>query len=358
MSNRFESLDGLRGIAAILVAYVHFHMESRLLPSEIENSLYLMVDLFFVLSGFVLAHATSDYSRFRFKSFIGWRLKRLYPLHLVTLAVFVFLELLIYIFQASGYFDGERRAFTAPRPVEGILTHLLLIHASGFFPTHGWNGPSWSVSAELIANVVFFIVRKGAKLFDAGLAVIAIASALVIVEFSEDYMHTELDLSVFRAIYGIVVGYFLWRVWRSLRVIESNKVASVVQLAVAAGVVGYMFIAQKTSYSIFAPLVFSAFILSLILFDKGVIGLALSAKPFVYLGLISYSVYLVHPILITSFKYGQVLVFGDWVGKLDSGDRFSVYTAGSGAADISIIFGYLIMLVIVSTLSYKYVERK
>ena len=78
--SRFLVLDGMRGIAAIVVLIMH---TSAILDAKILNGAYLAVDLFFLLSGFVLAHAygkklEDGLPRTRFMAI---RLIRLYPLH-------------------------------------------------------------------------------------------------------------------------------------------------------------------------------------------------------------------------------------------------------------------------------------
>jgi Predicted acyltransferases len=80
-SDKYSTLDGLRGVAAMLVVMYHFPGFFR--PVYVENS-YLMVDLFFVMSGFVIASAYEEklscgnISPLRF---MRLRLIRLYPLY-------------------------------------------------------------------------------------------------------------------------------------------------------------------------------------------------------------------------------------------------------------------------------------
>src|SRR4051812_7366757 len=99
---RIEALTGVRFVAAIWIALFHFRIfdNSRgwafpLLDPVIENG-RSAVDLFFVLSGFILAHVYHHRlhgpDRVTYRQFIGYRLARIYPLHLVT---FVWMAVLL-----------------------------------------------------------------------------------------------------------------------------------------------------------------------------------------------------------------------------------------------------------------------
>ena len=96
---RYVALDSWRGIAACLVALYHFDAVSHVWGLPLLRHAWLFVDLFFVLSGFVIAanyqqRLLAGYGAGRF---ILLRLGRLYPLHFVMLAVFVALKLLLLI---------------------------------------------------------------------------------------------------------------------------------------------------------------------------------------------------------------------------------------------------------------------
>ncbi|WP_028886466.1 acyltransferase family protein [Teredinibacter turnerae] len=357
---RFESLDGLRGIAALLVAYIHFHVQTRIFPTQVEESLYLMVDLFFVLSGFVLCVATNGYTKYSFFGFVLWRLKRLYPLHLFTLFIFIVIEVAYFCAQSNGFFEGSRQAFTEPRPLLGILTNLLLIHASGFFQGHGWNGPSWSVSAEFLANIAFFSLVVSMKLNRVVvLIVVIVLSFMVLCLYSPDYMHTELDYSVFRALYGMAFGYITWWVWNSFpnlcRRFSMLKV-NTFQIFSFSVVAIFMFVAGTGAWSLLSPVVFAIFLYSLLIEGGGVTKI-LSFKLFTYLGAISYSIYLIHPILVTLIKYAIKLLPYDIAVEIEGG-RFRIISFGGEMYDVIAIITYLGLLICISALSARYVERK
>lgn len=112
---------------------------------------YLAVDLFFILLGAVLylVYAGEMRSgRFSFTRFAWRRVARLYPVHLVTLAAAV-------VILQGGAALGVRGRPLPYDLSEMAVLHLSLLHAWGITPTGGLNYPSWSLSAEAFAYLLF-----------------------------------------------------------------------------------------------------------------------------------------------------------------------------------------------------------
>ncbi len=144
--HKFRTLDGIRGVAALLVVMRHADPYFKGLP---RTESYLAVDLFFVLSGFVLAYsyqARLDAGMTAIR-FMRLRLIRLYPLYALGLAIAV----AAVVFEAfcgvapPAWIEVATllAAFMLPSPVYGA--------PAGIFPL---NGPSWSLFFELAANAV------------------------------------------------------------------------------------------------------------------------------------------------------------------------------------------------------------
>lgn len=162
---RYELLDGLRGIAAVLVIWYHFFEAFATSPTDqMMNHGYLAVDFFFVLSGFVLGYAYDD----RWKKdmtasqFMLRRVIRLHPM--VILAVV--LGAVAYLIQGSVRWDGT------PMPASMLAVALILgmllipivpgtdadVRGNGeMFPL---NGPSWSLFFEYIGNILYALVLR------------------------------------------------------------------------------------------------------------------------------------------------------------------------------------------------------
>ncbi len=156
-----QSLTALRGIAAIWIVLHHFWPQTDSPVPFVIAKGYLAVDLFFILSGFVLylvySKALAD-GEFEYKRFLVKRFARLYPVHIVTLL----LAALILCLGPSLGFAGRTLPYDFGQM---IFLHATLLHAWGITETGGLNYPSWSLSAEAFAYALFpllalFISRR------------------------------------------------------------------------------------------------------------------------------------------------------------------------------------------------------
>lgn len=167
---QIPGLTGIRGFAACWVVAFHFHRLGLMegvpeLFQAFARAGYLGVDLFAILSGFVIslnyADAFARPDRVVTRRYLVARFARIYPLHLAMLLV---LALAIW-FVPSLSEGGQSRAYQA----DDFVWNLLLVHGWGLTRTLGWNLPSWTVSAEWLCYLAFpFIalalarVRRGA----------------------------------------------------------------------------------------------------------------------------------------------------------------------------------------------------
>ncbi|MBL8546206.1 MAG: acyltransferase [Hyphomonadaceae bacterium] len=115
---------------------------------------YLGVDLFFTLSGFILAHVyltSLEGGRFGYGGFLKNRIARVYPMHLAALGAML---VLFVGATAMGAGVGSPDAFKW----SDLPAHLFMVHAWGATSAVGWNFPSWSISAEWLAYLLFPLV--------------------------------------------------------------------------------------------------------------------------------------------------------------------------------------------------------
>ena len=179
---QLPALTGLRALAAVWVVLFHYKNDLFLLvPGSIVllpfiRKGYFAVDLFFVLSGFILGYTYFEKyrgTRREYAEFLSHRLARIYPVHLFTLAVLSAMLLGAHVIHAT--ISDSRYD-----PVSFVY-NLLLIHSWGLEDWNTWNQPSWSLSAEWFAYVFVFplawvILRRVSKpLYVAGLLVASIA---------------------------------------------------------------------------------------------------------------------------------------------------------------------------------------
>lgn len=179
-----SNLTPLRGIAALLTVIFHVDlmlgMGGDLLlkfkDSFLINRMYLMVDFFFVLSGFIMLHVygrwfSDSVSKAEFKRFTIARFARVYPLHFVTLLYCVGLKIITLANNApASPMDTVSNDFAA------IPSHLLLLHSMNINEWFTWNNASWSISTEWWMYMLFpFLVRPFSKLNSLGRVITVLA---------------------------------------------------------------------------------------------------------------------------------------------------------------------------------------
>ena len=174
---RYEILDGLRGVAALMVVVFHlFETYSKGPAFQIVNHGYLAVDFFFVLSGFVVGYAYDDrWDKMTTWGFFKRRLTRLHPMVIAGTLVGA----------ALFFFSGN--AFPKTVEVEGwkfalcLVMGLLMLPCGKGLDIRGWNelnsfnGPQWTLTLEYIGNILYaFIFRRLPKI---ALAILCVACA-------------------------------------------------------------------------------------------------------------------------------------------------------------------------------------
>lgn len=145
--------------AALLVVCFHMRWPNHLTHNEFIRHGYLALDLFFVLSGFVIAanHTRRLTDCAAAREFFYLRFFRVYPLHLAVLGGFVGLELAKLWAARSGLLVPGHAPFTDNTSVAAPFANILLIHSLDALPALSWNSPSWSVSCEFVASILFAI---------------------------------------------------------------------------------------------------------------------------------------------------------------------------------------------------------
>jgi peptidoglycan/LPS O-acetylase OafA/YrhL len=326
---RFAALDTLRGSAAILVATYHFHGDWT--NWQHMWSGHLAVDLFFVLSGFVIAHryicGPDAISRIEF---IGRRLIRLYPLHIFSLLTFVCAALAVW-HTLPDYKQG---------PFAILLENLTLTQNVGFNGELTYNYPNWSVSVEFwVSVIVFLLISRHTSIYV--LALVACFGLLVI------YWNVpSLDVDAFN-LYGYVNGGLVRGASSFLLGVLSYRLflhegfrripTGYLEAPLIAVILAMIFIWASANGQIdfVAPFVF---MLAVPVFarEEGVVSRLLSKAS--YLGTISYSIYL--------NQITVAMLFLAYVGR-----RFAI------ESELVSLALYLAVLTIYSHFTYLYVEQ-
>lgn len=157
--DRINQLDGLRGLLALYVALFHLSAPFVAPGASLQGGAWLLaqawysVDVFFVMSGFVMMHVygaafAQGWSWPRFGRFMWARVARLYPVHVATLA-------LTALGVARAYWGTPEMTQADGRYAwQAALMSLFMLHGP-WVDHRTWNYPSWSISAEWHAYLVF-----------------------------------------------------------------------------------------------------------------------------------------------------------------------------------------------------------
>ena len=318
-SAHFIVLDSLRGICALAVCLYHFRTTGIISNLAFVRHSWLFVDFFFVLSGFVIAAAYGGRIAERTVSvpvFMWLRLGRIYPLHLAVLVAMIALEILLVLADFSAV--SQREGFTGSRSISAIGGHLLMLHTFGLYDVATWNVPSWSIAAEMWAYLLFALVCVLAgRQWPAVLWPLGAFAGAWLLAYSPSGLDVTYDFGFARCLFGFAIGTMAYTIFRRNQLRGGTWLECLATVAVIAFVT---YLPGGATGTLLAPFLFAAAIL-VFACEGGAVSRAFQLPPFVWLGAISYSTYMVH-----SFVQARI---GDFV--VLAGARFGLSLAqGSG----------------------------
>lgn len=360
-------LDSVRGIAAISVVIHHLLLMPTFLAIFPHNawincsffrSAWLLVDLFFVLSGMVmsLSYVESEFGRFSLREFMVRRLARVYPLHIVMLIANLLFRFLRIGLVTAGVVVAAPMAFEVNNAYSFLL-NVLLLHSMGFIDYLSWNAPSWSISVEFYTYLVFGLVvliaqRLRSLLWLYVLAGFLVVGSLFVIIFVLDKtsLGLQTDFGILRCLVSFFVGVLTVRIVRGLPGRPSPVVQGALQLiAMIASIVLVSLAENNPEVTFLAPLAFALFLGSLLAFpDAPLVPRMLVARPLVWLGRRSYSIYMVHALVVLFAEYFVRALGGRRILALDS-------MAPGLPATLNLVVSLAAVLV-VSHFTYRYVE--
>jgi len=345
---RFVALDSLRGIAAVGVVLYHLGDFGWLAGLEVFRSGWLLVDFFFVLSGFVIAASYGDrlaggYSRGRF---LWLRLARVYPLHLAIVGLFVLAEIAVFRPVLHELHDPWL-----------LIRGLFLLDAFATGAGNFYAPVSWSIAVEmvlyLLAAWLFGRGRAGLAI-GAGLAVLA--AAALIGEFNV----TGFGRLIQRGLLGFALGVGAFALHRRLPPLDA-RILTVAEAGLLAGIAALLTWPGKSAAWI--PATDALFFAAVLVFarDAGVFSRILHARPLTLLGQWSYSIYMVHLIYVIALNRGmppvlQALGLGEWI--VPGQHRFGLENLAL-PAPLSLVLTVVILALSVgtATLTWRWVEE-
>lgn len=342
---RLHQLDGLRGLFCLLVVF--FHFEPFALPNFLYNNFlvresWVFVYFFFVLSGFVIAY---NYNHFGSQKELWFYMKkrfiRLYPLLFYTVILYFVVDV------SSNFLFPNLVENVDPlySLIQRLFDSLLFMNSTPVLgSTGGMNGPSWSISAEMIAYLVYGLTvlvfnqkNRNKVLF----ATILIGTAYLI------WRKIQGLPGDFRFVSGLQyfsVGYFSWYFSKRIK-----SVPNIVEYVLAFLIIFMIYYVhgmgsteKNTLINLTFPFMFGGFILVMSK-SNGWLTNLMSGKFFQHLGRLSYSIYLNHALvllIVPTFVFKVVGIPGYWYWQL----VVSLFCVG--------------IVIVYSELTYRFVEKK
>ena len=334
----YEILDGLRGVAAVMVVAFHI-FEAYATPSvettnskfdQILNHAYLAVDFFFMLSGYVIGYAYDDrWGKMSIGNFLKRRIFRLHPMVIFG----SLLGVLMFYFGASTLFPIIRDV-----PVWKLLVYallgILMIPTTPKMDIRGWqemytmNGPLWSLFFEYIANILYALfIRRFSKTALCVLVTVAAGATCYLTLTQGDVIggwtlnghHMQVGFT--RLMFPFFAGLLLFRIGKKIHIHRAFLWSSLllVVLLSAPRIGGEETVWMNGLYE--AALIMMVFPLIVLMGAGGEVTGKRAAKFCKLLGNISYPLYLVnYPLCYvhTAWRFDTkyTLAEGWWISAL------------------------------------------
>lgn len=342
---RISKLDGLRGVFCLMV--ICFHYNANYLPPSMADFFvfkesYIFVDFFFVLSGFVISYNYSNiptlHSAF---TFIKKRFIRLFPLLFYTTTLFLFFDVIFNEFFPQ-YIDTKDNI---SQLLIWYSDSILFLNAI-FINTAqvGLNGPSWSISAEMISYCIFalvtFLAKDVLKKYVFALIVLFMYGLL----FSIGQFTVMGDFGFARGLLSFTLGFFVSQFYTPG--LKWNKYLEYILFVVLIVELYYLHTLHGSAKELFLLFVFPisfAGMIMVILHSDGLICRFLNSKYIQYLGKWSYSIYLNHMIVL--------LLFPSFVFKL-------LVKNPNPFLQVAVFITTLLIIIVYSKYTYLYIEEK
>lgn len=294
---RYETLDALRGIAALAVVFWHWEwlysstgaftppVDPGTQPffwllAPLYRHGFWGVEMFFSISGFVFFYLYAEAIAGRQVSlltFVNFRFSRLYPLHLLTLLIVAALQA-VYFSQHKAFFIYQFN------DVRHFIMQLFFASNWSRRSPYSFNGPIWSLSIEVLLYAMFFALAFARLTYPVIIAGLALVGALII----RDYGFIGHGMLSF---FSGGLCFYLVRQWRTEHQIDWTAALSMAAVIIGATVI------QRIRHDVSFP----ERVTEIVAFPAIIVALSMNEdrlKPIVshlrWLGDASYSSYLIH----------------------------------------------------------------
>ncbi len=357
----FGPLESLRGAAALIVAIHHANWWHPIGALPFMQNAALMVDFFFVLSGFIICHryghrlsSLTDLLRF-----MWLRFGRLYPLHLAFLLVFLLIETAKLVAEMHFGIEADKPAFTVNGPA-AFFSNLFLLQSLGFHDSLTYNFPAWSISTEFYTYALFsiLVLAMGPRsLSYVGSVLIAGALGILVANGQASFEVAGVDFAFIRCVAGFFFGVLAYRVYArtAWRFEAPGFLQRWIAPAALVVVIAVLSIKPRGQYDPYVMPLFAFLVWSFgVARQTPVIGF-LQIRALTWLGTISYSIYMSHAAVVWGLKQFLTLVLHQ--PKVMDADPTEAAILTSSTLGTVFLAVYVAIVLLLSSATYLMIEK-
>lgn len=344
--NYFVQFNSLRFIGCLWIVIAHFScflFIGKVLFSEKITQLmycaYNALDFFFVLSGFILCHVYQDHfnklSTNKIINFVKKRFARIYPAYLFSLLLVAWLVLCGVSVDCLGDYSNF-----------SLFLNVLILQSWGFLSDLSWNIPGWSISTEFQMYLVFPFIAYYLKIIHKELTyILLIMGIFLILIYITPFILPEsraarclcLGYGIFRIVPDFMMGYLSYLLCTNINYQGKSPLWD--SLAILAFLAFFIF--SFLSFNRSLVIISTACMLISLAKSNNFAHIIFGFPPLVFLGEISYSMYLLQfPLEILSNQ-----LFKEQVNYLNETQLLLFF------------IGHILALIFVATISYYLIER-
>jgi peptidoglycan/LPS O-acetylase OafA/YrhL len=334
----FTGFDIVRTVLAISVALGHFYYWNGV-NTHFPRSFFVAVDFFFVLSGFVITQSVLNSKSLNIDSFLSrfvvGRIARLFPLYIFVFVISIIMLFITHKLKIDAFFYYFISFF--------LLQSIGLDSGAREIFSDTPIGIGWSLSVEFWIGILFFslvfILRYRIVLLAYTCLALSFLGLVLIFNFSPSMdvnfqkLFGFVSFGSIRGTIGFSCGTVSYIVYSKFNLgVLSRKLIGILEVFTMVLIIFFIYMSEDKNNLFIAPFLGGIF-LFLIATESGLIGKLLTINFFDNFRRISYSVYLIHPILVFFWRYYNIPF----------------------THQLSLI--YIIMVYVLATITYKFIER-
>lgn len=293
---RLLALEGWRGLTSLLVVLFHLYVAHALFFQEWLRFLAPVLEFFFIVSGFVMAVGFTGKVKdgTSFWAFAVRRAGRVFPIHWAMLGLLLLIPLMRFVLQTPGeVFSGKLSLDSLPWQIALLQTWWPQIALS-------WNHPAWTLSAEIVAYLIMALIMLASmgprSRWGLALTVIGVSAAFFL-HAQANWGHYNV-VSISRALTGFFIGFLVYDLWRWFP-LRQTWLAHILEIVATAGFVATLVFQFEDGPAYFFNHAAYALLVYVFANDKGFITRIVSVKPLLWLGKVSFSIYMFHGVVTT-----------------------------------------------------------